>query len=1579
MASVPPEFIDSAKDEASRIGYTEGSPEALAYVIKAIEEYKEERRKDAEYQRELGRIQAQPRSQTPSSITSTSSHHHKAVPRPLPYDPAKGEQLDHFFHRYEQYCELMELDSRASAIGVSNLLPSELSIILESLSLQDRTNYAAMKTALLKAAQFTPEGYRKRFLETKPQSHENFSRYLSRMKLYLDEWLQASGVPKTYDGVANFLVLDSILNEMPPTFKAHMRERFVFDTGAMGTIGDSYLDIHYPDHNFPLVYNRQQEKRNKSDHRPGVFGGLESNRKQGKVTTLGSSAPQRPSATNPRFPHQMFKPTAPNQSGNQYHRSNLASSPAAPGNPAIKSPYCTFHKTSGHSSEQCRASKQRNSSSGLGHLDCYGEYELDEDTREEEPHGAEEEQSSTEPTPEPEDSGNSAQSEDLGPPFMGPSLAALSSEQSVLTRCEGHLDGQPVTVLLDSGADGLFVDRKLVQDSQLTGKYARVKQAEGPPLTRPYCTVRLDCPYFNGSYNAVALNNPSNQVFLGEIKGSKPFPGTKAAIEAEKTLLEALPLPPEPISTQDGSEQIQEDSYHSDVTVAHVETRHQKRTNDQAQHVPIEDEVPTDLLQNRDQFLEDQKNCPDLQPYHVLAKQKKEKLDKRHKTTTSFFYTNGLLYLKKIVKGVESTRLCIPKKHRKQVLYLGHHNPLSGHRGINKTQQRISRHFTWPGCEDDIKRYVRSCHVCQLTDQKRTSKAPMGITKLSSEPFSQVSIDIVGPINPASSSGNKYILTYVDCATRYADAVALKNIESATVAEALFAICSRVGFPATLTSDNGTNFTSHTFQAFLQLLRVRHIKTSVYHAQSNGITERFNGTLKRCLRRLAIEDPKAWDKCLPALFFAYRDSIHSSTGYSPFELIYGHKVRGPLEFLKECWESEIIDPEDLDVHQYILQMRYRLKDTCRLAHEMLRSSQEKNKAIFDRKAKRRVLRPGDQVLLLLPTDTRKLLLTWKGPFVITKRYDADHYCLNVFGKEKMYHINQVKLYHPPHSDHSDPSLAPHTNPAVYVSHRDSSNIPLENQEDSEVDYDDPSEPHNLERHLHLGTALATEDIDPSTSDGYDVGIPTNSEETYRDCLIAPELSLKQQQDIFALLGLHKNILTDLPGRTPTLEHKIELSSTVPLRHTYPIPQSLSNQLKCDLEKWTEMGIVESSNSPYCSPLLAVRKSDGTHRFCLDCRSINAITQFDGEPIADPQEIFLHLKSAKFLSKMDLSSGYWQVPLSIESKPYTAFSTRYGHYQFKVMPFGLNTAPATFSRLMRIVTKGLDDVHAYMDDILIASKTWESHVSAIEAILNRLERHGLHVKPSKCMFGFTKLEYLGHLVGEGQYTPLENKLHAIEGLPLPQSKKQLRSFLGSTGYYQKFVRHYTDIAAPLFDMLKSKSATNLQWTETAKSSFQQLKKALTQQPVLQLPSPNLPYTLQTDASDNGIGAVLLQPANDDPRRLAPVVYASRRLKSAERNYSVIEREALAVYWAVRKFEVYLYGRVFNLSTDHKPLLHLQSADKLNPRLKRWALYLNMFKYYSSHVPGSENCLSDLLSRSPTEDLSSDQDLLCGGVL
>ena len=1590
-------LLHRLRSEALGIGHAKDTPAYQQYLQSRLREEREQKRKKEELEKrlsmeermqerlhhfELEKLRLQSTSLTPKEPSGFPG---RLLQQQAPYDPAK-EPLDRYLSQYSSYCALAGISEEDKAVGITTLLPSNLRTALDHLSPEDRKDFDSVRRTLLRAGAYTQEACRRRYLEAVPDPQDTHRSFYQRKLQLQADWFQAAAV--TDAQLRDFLVIDDFLHQMPPSYGAYVREGDSYNMEEVARRGDRYLDLHHAGkpvwalqqhhfarigsnlcvkcHNYNTVKSQRQNNATKKKQT--------SQDDQSKGATSNASPNTAPKHTQQEKKYSKHPPWKKKGLG------AICASPTAASPADSQQPQEAARHASPPEAEAITVS---NNSSIEG----------------------------TAP------SRNSQSEESSGTPFDSPAkLSAMSRDNGTLLQtCEGELNGHAVTILLDSGAEGIFVDRRLIPESQLTGETVQVQWPEGDPVTRPLARVNIHCPYYTGTYLAVALNNPAQAVYLGQIYGSKPFPGTAAAKVLESSLLEMLPPPPASIDvlgsdvdalcTPDVQAQGQTSksgdtvppqggelgTASSPLTSAAVQTRSGSRGPDkETLQAPLPPEFePQDPLLSRAQFAEDQKACPTLSSWHQLAQEGQEKVQRKGACITKFLYKRELLYQQTTMRGQETSRLCIPECHKRQVLYIAHHNPLAGHRGLSRTLAHIERSFVWPFMRGDVERYVHSCHICQITAPRGTAKAPMGITKLSEQPFARVAVDILGPINPSSASGKKFILTYVDLASRYSDAIALRSIDSESVAHALFEICSRVGFPEVLTSDNGTNFTSKTFEAFLSLLRVRHIRTSVYHAQSNGVCERYNGTLKRCLRRLAADDPRHWDRCLPALLFSYRDTPHSSTGYSPFELIYGHQVRGPLEFLKECWESEAVDEEDRDVHKYILQMRRRLKDSCRLALESIKQTQIRNKEVFDRHAKRRLLRPGDQVLVLLPTDVRKLLLQWKGPYVIVKRHDADHYSLSVNGTERRYHINQLKLYHPPGEHHADPALAlaagratgdpPDPTSTSPESGTEQTSLTLSAQRvlhygSPEIPWDPPLQESEDTDHLFrvgpevlLGSALVLEE-EETPVDEKDPAIPTNAEETYRDCDLSQELSLAQHDDLMTLLASYKDVLTDRPGLTSAIEHRIRLVHDVPVRKSYPLPHALSRQLQEDLEKWQKMGIIERSHSPYCSPLLAVRKKDGTHRFCLDCRQINQITIFDGEPIADPQHIFTELSSAKFLSKIDLASGFWQVPLSEESRPYTAFSTRQGLFQFRVLPFGLSNAPGCFSRLMRIVLKDLPQVSCYLDDILIHSKDWTSHLTTIAKVLDRLRRYGLHAKPTKCLFGYHSLTYLGHQVGCGIYAPLESKVQAIASLPVPENVTQLRSFLGSTGYYQQFIRGYADIATPLFDLLKSKKekTDSLNWTHLATQAFHELRQALVQQPVLQLIDPAFPFTVRTDASNVGLGAVLMQPHKQDPRKLAPVMYASRRLKAAENNYATVEKEALSIYWAFHKFEAYIYGREFTLMTDHRPLLYLGSADKLNPRLKRWAIYLGLFKYHSTHIAGGQNHLADLLSRSPASE-------------
>ena len=279
--------------------------------------------------------------------------------------------------------------------------------------------------------------------------------------------------------------------------------------------------------------------------------------------------------------------------------------------------------------------------------------------------------------------------------------------------------------------------------------------------------------------------------------------------------------------------------------------------------------------------------------------------------------------------------------------------------------------------------------------------------------------------------------------------------------------------------------------------------------------------------------------------------------------------------------------------------------------------------------------------------------------------------------------------------------------------------------------------------------------------------------------------------------------------------------------------------------------------------------------------------------------------------------------------------------------------------MRIVLAGLPNVTFYFDNIFVYSSDWAQHCSTLSAVFNRIRTHGLTLKSSKCHYGFPSIQYLGFILGGDCLQPQPDKVEALCRIPPPQTKKLLRSFLGMVSFYQSLIPHFADLTAPLSDLLKKTVHEPLPWTDELQTCFNHLKFVLSSSPIRRLPDASLTFVLRTDASNKGLGAVLLQYHHGCSH---PVAYASRKLLPRECRYSTIERECLAVVFGILRFDYYLRGREFILEIDHKPLIYLQNFKGKNDRLLRWALSLQAYKFRLVHVAGADNIGADLLSRA-----------------
>ena len=255
---------------------------------------------------------------------------------------------------------------------------------------------------------------------------------------------------------------------------------------------------------------------------------------------------------------------------------------------------------------------------------------------------------------------------------------------------------------------------------------------------------------------------------------------------------------------------------------------------------------------------------------------------------------------------------------------------------------------------------------------------------------------------------------------------------------------------------------------------------------------------------------------------------------------------------------------------------------------------------------------------------------------------------------------------------------------------------------------------------------------------------------------------------------------------------------------------------------------------------------------------------------------------------------------------------------------------------------------------------------LESLFDRLKETNITARPAKCQIGFTKLDFLGHHLQKGKISPEQKNLDKVNKVPRPVTKKDVRSFIGMCGYYQKFIPRFNIIATPLSELTRKNLPDKVIWTPQCEEAFQILKSKFVSEPILQLPDPQKPYTLRTDAAKFGIAACVLQPNSEDTKMLHPIAYASRKLNKAEQNYSAVEQECLAIVWAIQKFQLYLYGTYFTLQTDNQPMLYLASAQQLNAKLMRWSLILQQYSFTVEHIKGTDNHIADFLSRHQTEE-------------
>ena len=448
------------------------------------------------------------------------------------------------------------------------------------------------------------------------------------------------------------------------------------------------------------------------------------------------------------------------------------------------------------------------------------------------------------------------------------------------------------------------------------------------------------------------------------------------------------------------------------------------------------------------------------------------------------------------------------------------------------------------------------------------------------------------------------------------------------------------------------------------------------------------------------------------------------------------------------------------------------------------------------------------------------------------------------------------------------------------------------------------------------------------------------------------------------------------GRTSISTHRIETGDARPVRQPlrrHPLPHRAT--IDSQLDSMLADGIIEPAVSEWAANVVLARKKDGSLRFCIDYRQLNDRTKKDSYPLPRIDECLDALAGGGWFSTLDLRSGYHQVAMEPNDADKTAFVTRRGIFRWKVMPFGLCNAPATFQRLMDIVLSGLnfEICLVYLDDVIIFGSTPEEHLDRLERVFQRLREANLKLKPSKCQLLRRSVGFLGHIVTPEGVAMDPSKVKDVVEWPVPQKLRDVRAFLGLCSYYRRFVRDFSTVAAPLFAL--TKKGRTFTWDEQCQETFDRLKAALTSAPILALPKDEGTYLLDCDACDVGIGAVLSQRIDGEERVIA---YGSRLLSNAEKNYCVTRKELLAVVYFSKLYRQYLLGRPFVLRTDHAALQWLQRTPEPIGQQGRWLERLAEFDYQIVHRPGRKHGNADALSRRPCRQCGLEDSVMVAAV-
>ena len=1406
--------------------------------------------------------------------------------------PFNEESVEKFFQCFEKVAEGCEWPKQSWSLLLFNGLKGKAQDAYSALSKDECKDYDVVKDAILKAYELVPEAYRQKFRNYRKKDNDTYVEFAHEKEVSFERWCSSKNVDD-FDKLQQLILVEEFKRCIRDDIKVYLDEKDANTLHEAATLADDYALTHKPKLFNPKPVNNlyKKDKQNQLESDKKVMAG--SSNKGNEIT---------------------------NKRGNR---------------PKFLGLVCHYCKKPGHVMSDCWTLKRKqesNSSSPTLLVSSFSKKKEDS-------------LSSSPNVKMPESLSKNFD-------FISEDLLPFVSEGSV-SLSENDANPVPITILRDTGATQslLLQDILPFNDESATGESVLVQGIEDNFISVPLHKVILKSDLVSGPVTVgLRPTFPAKGITLllgNDLAGGKVNPSIHL-VSKPSTIDENINAEDEnhdlypacavtramaKKASEDNEDLLQDDFNLSETFMGQLDniayhplsmdssSSTPKSNSSRCNKTSQESGKFEDLSLSRNQLILEQEKDPDISS--LIDKALPE--DEIKKVPVGYYVKNNVLMRKWRPYDVPADaewavthQIIVPKVYRSEILRLAHEIPVGGHLGINKTCDKIMRHFFWPGIRRDVSEFCKTCHTCQVVGKPNNviPVAPLHPIPVADEAFSKIILDCVGPL-PKTKSGNQYLLTIMCVTTRFPEAIPLRNIKTRTILKALIKFFTVFGLPKEIQTDQGSNFMSGLFQQNVYELGVKQIRSSAYHPQSQGALERFHCTFKTMLKCYCVNNEKEWDEGVHLLLFAIRSSVQESLGFTPFELVFGHNVRGPLSLIKENWLDEECHLNLLD---YVSKFKTRLYEACELAKENLKISQDKTKSWYDCKAKMRTFKAGDKVLVLLPLRGNPLQAKYHGPYEILRKVNDLNYIVKTPDRMKAQqfcHINMLKPYF--------------EKPQVVLS--SVSKNAIENECLSENLMSDIDKPVNSK----LCNSMILANLDTKLE----------------------HLSEKERHELSTLLYKYKEIFPDVPNRTNVLCHDVDVGNANPIKqHAYRVSPVKEAIIEKEIKYMLENNIIRPSHSDWSSPCVIVSKPDGGARFCTDYRKINAMTKTDSFRIPRIDDCIDKIGNAKFVTKCDLLKGYWCVPLTDRARELSAFAISKGLFEYNVMPFGMKNAPATFQRLINKVIQGLEGVVAYIDDLIIFSNTWEDHLYKLEELFKKLVAAKLTMNLSKSDFGKARVVYLGYVVGQGDIAPVEAKVKAIIELPVPSSKKALMRFLGMAGYYRKFCKNFSVVALPLTNLLKKK--VDFIWSDACNNAFNNLKAILWSAPVLKAPDFTKEFKLAVDASDYGAGAVLMQ-CNDDGIEL-PVCYYSKKFDVHQARYSTIEKELLAIILALSHFEVYINStNPLVIYTDHNPLIFLHKMKNKNRRLLNWSLQLQEYNLDIKHVKGKDNIIADCLSR------------------